>query len=150
MKLTVLTGRAPHLWLGALQRVRVGLLIGSGLFLMKPLHTFSTGHYTGPTVHNESCWIAAATCDDSQAPPNKAFGLKTLVESQPDPVGVLVAQSLQNGQDDNVPTGVHCSPTEASGAKMKLRRKSCIGPAWNRRDYCADCTNTLSHSSFPL
>lgn len=110
-----------------------------GLFLMKPLHTFSAGHYSGLTVHNGSCCSAAATCDDSK-----------LVEYQPDPVGVLEAQSPQKEQDDNVPTGVHCSLTEASGVKMKLIGKSGISPAWNRRDYCADCTNTLSHSSFLL
>lgn len=84
-----LTGwRAPHLlvdslwswkhfWLLALQRVRVGPLIWSGLFLMKPLHTFSAGHYSGPTVHNESCWSIAVTCDDSEAPPTKLSGLKS-------------------------------------------------------------------------
>lgn len=72
MKSFAFAGRFPLILnvflVGALERVRVGPLICCGLFLMKPLHTFSAGHYSGPTVHKESCWSVAATCDDSEAP----------------------------------------------------------------------------------
>lgn len=37
---------------GALKEVTVDPLNCSGLFLIKPLHTFSAGHYAGPAVHN--------------------------------------------------------------------------------------------------
>lgn len=33
---------------------------------------------------------------------------------------------------------------------MKLIWKSCVDPGWNRRDYCADCPNTVSLPSLPL
>lgn len=66
---------------GALKGVAVDPLNCSGLFLIKPLHTFSAGHYSGPAVHNEGCWNLWSLRSAS----TKLSDFRKLVEYQPDP-----------------------------------------------------------------
>ena len=155
-----------HIWLGAHKTDRDSPLYRIGLwaseenvrtlfiYRVKRLHTVSAGHYSDLPERDESqwnlWWLRASLKDFKKLCRIGKISTKTRV---PVPLKLWPSPQLcpkpKWGQDDNDPTGSR-SARPLSWVKMKLIWKSCLGPGWNRRDYCADCTNTVSLPSLPL
>lgn len=112
---------------------------------VKRLHTASEGHYSNPTDYDEGqwslWWLRAAPKDFAEL---AQYQPKPMSLSPPSFLPHLCSVPNQNG-DKTIMTQLAFA--QPSWVEMKLIWKSCIGPGWNRRDYCADCTNTVSQSS---